>query len=273
MNCTAVRDTIVEWLNKQLKESSQIGFVIGVSGGVDSALVSTLCAMTGKTTIAIAMPIHQAEDQMRRGDEHIAWLHENFTSVSSTQVNLTGPFEVFRNELPIEIIDDQLAMANTRSRLRMMTLYAYANHHRLLVAGTGNLVEDFGVGFFTKYGDGGVDLSPIGGLSKSQVWELAKFVGVSDEIVKAKPTDGLWSDNRGDEDAIGASYPELEWAIAYCESHDAAYISADDSIVGSTIFDVPPREREVLKIYLKRHYQSQHKMKAIPICVIPKIIL
>jgi NAD+ synthase len=267
MNCAAVRDTIIGWLKEQLQKSGQGGFVIGISGGVDSALVSTLCAMTGKTTLLLSMPIHQAENQLERANNHMKWLRDNHNSnVTEITVNLTDTFETFRNLLPKGVNEDELAMANTRSRLRMVTLYAYANHNRLLVAGTGNLVEDYGVGFFSKWGDGGVDISPIGGLSKTQVWELAKFVGVSDEIVTAKPTDGLWADNRGDEDAIGATYSELEWAMAYCESH-----TEDESELTTHV--QTPRESQILQIYQLRHAQSRHKMNPIPICKIPQIIL
>lgn len=259
MNCIAVRDTITTWLNKKLRDSNQQGFIIGVSGGVDSALVSTLCAMTNYSTCVLSMPIYQAPDQLSKADAHIQWLKDKFINVMSDVVNLTNTFESLRTIFPTAQQNDELAMANMRSRLRMVALYAYANHHNFLVAGTGNLVEDFGVGFFTKYGDGGVDLSPIGDLSKSQVWQLAAFLGVSDDIVKAKPTDGLWADNRGDEDAIGATYTELEWAIAYCENK-----------IDCNLTD---RQKVVLKIYHQRHDSNQHKMNPIPICKIPQIIL
>jgi len=266
MNCSAVKNVIVDWLKGQLQISGQKGFVIGISGGVDSALVSTLCALTGHDTYVISLPIHQAPDQIKRGNDHMDWLLQGFgLNVKDFNINLTESFEVLQNAFSEAIGEDGLAMANVRSRLRMVALYAYANHYNLLVAGTGNLVEDYGIGYFSKYGDGGVDLSPIGNLSKSQVWELAKYVGVSDEIVQAKPTDGLWADNRGDEEAIGASYPELEWAMAYCETHEGS--------IGGSTEGLSEREKRVLSIYRSRHAASLHKMSPIPICKIPQIIL
>jgi NAD+ synthase len=274
MNCAAVRDTIVDWLRNQLQMSGQNGFVVGVSGGVDSALVSTLCALTGKPTILISMPIHQALDQLKRAEEHIDWLAGKFpTTVQGFNTNLTEPFEAMQKVFPENVGLDELAAANIRSRLRMVALYAFANHHKCLVSGTGNLIEDFGVGFFTKYGDGGVDLSPIGNLSKTQVWELAQFIGVSDAIVHAKPTDGLWKDNRGDEDTIGASYPELEWAMAECEIK--GFINHTDQNSALPVFDpnYTQRQRIVMSIYLQRHALGKHKLSPIPVCKIPQVIL
>jgi len=273
MNCKAVQDTIVDWLKNKLEESGQTGFVVGVSGGVDSALVSTLCALTKKPLWLLSMPIYQAPDQVKRADDHMAWLSERgFVTIHN--IDLTTPFEAIQKSFPEFVGKDPLAMVNTRSRLRMVTLYAFAGAYQLLVAGTGNLVEDYGIGFFTKYGDGGVDLSPIGSLSKTQVWELAKFVGVSDEIVQAKPTDGLWSDNRGDEDAIGATYPELEWAMAECETKG---INPQRSLgigEGWTFSgNYSERQKHVLKIYLQRHTQNKHKLTPIPICPIPSVLL
>ena len=275
MNCKVVETTIVSWLKNQLDITGQEGFVIGISGGVDSALVSSLCAKTGYRTLLISMPIHQQEIQLKRAHDHMRWLEQNFTHILSMHIDLTEIFETFRKTFENNISYNDLVMANLRSRLRMITLYAYSGTERFLVAGTGNKVEDYGVGFFTKYGDGAVDISPIGDLSKSQVWELAKFVGVSEDIVKAKPTDGLWSDNRGDEDAIGATYPELEWAISYCEIHPNEVSLEKDKMYVSNfaMSTLTPREKEVLKIYLQRHSSNQHKLNPIPICSIPKIIL
>ena len=272
MNCTAVEKIIIHWLQSQLirTKTNQKGFVIGISGGVDSALVSTLCAKTGHPTIVLSLPIHQAKDQLKRGQNHINWLKENFNNVDSEELDLTNAFENLKKSLNPIICDNPLSMANTRSRLRMTTLYAYAGHYKYLVTGTGNKIEDIGVKFFTKYGDGGVDLSPIGDLSKTQVWELAKHVGVSDEIIKAKPTDGLWSDNRGDEDSIGATYPELEWAMAYCEVNDIKYPMDANNYLNSNLSG---REKQVLGIYLVKSFQGMHKMVPIPVCKIPQIIL
>jgi len=174
-------------------------------------------------------------------------------------MDLSPVFAKLEEDLP-EQIQDFLTMANTRSRLRMLTLYAYAGHYRMLVAGTGNKIEDFGVGFFTKYGDGGVDVSPIADLMKSQVYMLAKELNVVESILKAKPTDGLFADERSDEDQIGATYDELEWAMTAIEKKsDAKTFTA--------------RQEDVMKIYKARHHANQHKMEAIPVCKIPSRLL
>lgn len=247
---------IVTWLKDYSDTSHTEGFVIGISGGIDSAVTSTLCARTGKTVLLINMPIRQHSAEFDRGQEHIGWLKKNFKNVRSETVELTGIFEKIENDLPADV-QDFLTMANTRSRLRMLTLYAFAGHHKMLVAGTGNKVEDFGVGFYTKYGDGGVDISPIADLMKSGVYALAKEMGVVESILKAKPTDGLFHDSRSDEDQIGASYDELEWAMrTSANSFDENRLSG--------------REREVMHIYQSRHKANKHKMEAIPVCKIPK---
>ena len=191
------------------------GFVIGISGGIDSAVTSTLCAKTGLDLLCLEMPIHQAENQETRASNHIDWLLKNFDNVKRQAVELTPVFDSFIAALPaVDNEEDRfMSLANTRARLRMTTLYYFAALNGYLVAGTGNKVEDFGVGFYTKYGDGGVDLSPIADLLKTEVYEIAKFLGINEEIMVAPPTDGLWGDDRTDEDQIGASYPELEWAM------------------------------------------------------------
>lgn len=250
-----VIDHIVNWLRSYSEQSKTSGFVIGISGGIDSALTSTLCAMTGKPVICLNMPIHQHKAEYDRGHEHIDWLKKSFTNVSSHEVELTNTFKSIGSALP-EGIQDWLTMANTRSRLRMTTLYAFACHHKMLVAGTGNKVEDFGIGFFTKYGDGGVDLSPIADLMKSEVYALARELGVATSILKAPPTDGLFADSRSDEDQIGASYDELEWAMKFIEN-------ARDL---TTLND---RQKTVLDIYKRMNKANQHKMNPIPVCVIP----
>ncbi len=230
--------------------------MIGISGGIDSALTSTLCAKTGKKVICLNMPIHQHKAEYDRGHEHIDWLKKNFSNVESVEVELTNTFEAISQTLP-ESIQDWLTMANTRSRLRMTTLYAFACHHKLLVAGTGNKVEDFGIGFFTKYGDGGVDLSPIADLMKSDVFALAKELGVVNSIQSAKPTDGLFADGRSDEDQIGATYDELEWAMNFIENP-------------SNFAHLSDRQKTVLDIYTRMNKANQHKMNPIPVCLIPK---
>lgn len=240
-----MKDKIVKWLSNYLDGSKMSCFVIGISGGIDSALTSTLCALTNKPTIVISMPIHQAPDQLERAHNHIKWLKENYTNVKSLEIDLTSTFDLFKTLFDE---DNKLALANSRSRLRMTTLYHIASINRGLVVGTGNKIEDFGVGFFTKYGDGGVDISPIADLTKTQVREMAKEVNVIDSILIAKPTDGLWDEDRTDEDQLGATYEELEWAMSYNGSENLTI-----------------REIEVLEIYRKFNTQNKHKMIPIPI--------
>lgn len=242
-------------MSRYSDESKTSGFVIGISGGVDSALTSTLCAKTGKPIICLNMPIHQLKQEYDRGHEHINWLKNNFSNVISHEIELTETFKSMSAVLPKDI-QDWLTMANTRSRIRMNALYAFACNKKMLVAGTGNKVEDFGVGFFTKYGDGGVDISPIADLMKSEVYALAKELGIVESIITAKPTDGLFADGRSDEDQIGASYDELEWTMNYLESKSDKPLTE--------------RQKEVLAIYTKMNTANQHKMKPIPVCTIPK---
>lgn len=247
---------IVQWLTQYAEQSKTNGFVIGISGGIDSAVTSTLCAKTGKSVLCLNMPIHQNQSEYYRGMQHIEWLKKNFPNVSSHEVELTKAFQGISAALP-EDIQDWLTMANTRSRLRMTTLYAFACNKKMLVAGTGNKVEDFGIGFFTKYGDGGVDISPIADLMKSEVYALGKELGVIDSIITAPPTDGLFSDGRSDEDQIGATYDELEWAMKFITNpHNF-----------STLSD---RQKIVLDIYTRMNKAAQHKMLPIPVCVIPE---
>jgi NAD+ synthase len=255
MNAEGIIDHIIGWLRDYSEASNTLGFVIGISGGVDSAVTSTLCARTGKKVIALNMPIRQHQAEFDRSAEHIGWLKKNFPTVGDAKVELTSVFDLFENALP-EDVRDPLAMANSRARLRMTTLYAFATRYKLLVAGTGNKVEDFGVGFFTKYGDGGVDLSPIADLHKTEVFTLAKELGVVDSILKAKPTDGLFADSRSDEDQLGATYPELEWAMEYIAKKEQQSLTA--------------RQKHVIEIYRTRHHENRHKMEPIPVCIIPR---
>jgi NAD+ synthase len=249
-------DHIVKWLRDYCETNGMSGFVIGVSGGIDSALTSTLCAMTEKPTLLVEMPIHQAPSHVTRAQQHMAFLENRFELVRTARVELTSSFDTLIQALPPSENEasTNLSLANSRARLRMTTLYYFAGIHRYLVAGTGNKVEDFGVGFYTKYGDGGVDLSPIADLTKSEVYSLAESLGVHEDILNAAPTDGLFGDNRSDEDQIGASYPELEWAMAYIDNGEK----------------LSEREREVLEIYQKLNKQNQHKMQPIPVCIIPE---
>jgi NAD+ synthase len=255
MKTDAVLQHITDWLADYNRRSGTGGFVVGVSGGIDSAVSSTLAARTGQPLLCLEMPIYQAPNQVNRARKHIDFLTQNFDNVSGQEVELTAVYDQFIVALPKvdETASHEMALVNTRARVRMATLYYFAALHGRLVVGTGNKVEDFGIGFFTKYGDGGVDLSPIADLLKTEVYELARQLGVIDEILNAPPTDGLWGDDRTDEDQIGASYPELEWAMLF----DGDEGGLDD------------RQREVLDIYRRFHAANTHKMEPIPVCEIP----
>jgi NAD+ synthase len=250
---------IVNWLKTYAENSKMNGFVIGISGGIDSAVTSTLCAQTGLPILCVEMPIYQAPTHVSRAREHIELLKNRFPNVSSVEVNLTPVFETFIAQVPAleDIAKVNLSLANTRARLRMTTLYYLAGIHGYLVAGTGNKVEDFGVGFYTKYGDGGVDLSPIADLMKSEVYALAAFLEIPKAIQIAKPTDGLFGDDRSDEDQLGASYDELEWAM-------------EAAAKGKIATDFAGREKTVFEIYKKLNTANQHKMREIPICMVPE---
>lgn len=266
MDTPRVIDHIVNWLNTYCENSRTAGFVVGVSGGIDSAVVSTLCAMTGKTVWLLEMPIYQAASQVTRAQEHMQKLKSLYPNVQMDRVELTSTFDMMLAALPKSANEHitHLALANTRARLRMTTLYYYAGLHKLLVAGTGNKVEDFGIGFYTKYGDGGVDLSPIADLNKSQVYELARHLNVSESIQKAAPTDGLWGDDRSDEDQIGASYPELEWAMDFVDIY-----AENDVVPEALVSELSERKQKVLNIYQRMNRANRHKMVPIPVCEIP----
>ena len=257
-----VANHITEWLTNYLEETGMNGFVVGVSGGIDSAVTSTLCAKTGKSVLCLEMPIKQESSQVNRAQDHIKWLKANFKNVKSFRLPLDSVFESFTEIIPTaEDKEAQfLSLANTRARLRMTSLYYFAALHHYLVAGTGNKVEDFGIGFYTKYGDGGVDLSPIADLMKTEVFEIAKYLQIIGVIQNAAPTDGLWGDDRTDEDQLGATYPELEWAMEMYQKNSSQ--SSFNS-----------RQKEIFAIYTKHHLQNQHKMKPIPVCKIPKEFL
>jgi NAD+ synthase len=255
MQTAEVIDYIVNWLKSYCQESGLKGFVVGISGGIDSAVTSALCAMTGKNMMALTMPIYQASHQLGLAQQHMEWLKQKYAHIECVSVDLTDAFHNIEKILP-EAIQDGLTMANTRARLRMLTLYAFAGHHRLLAAGTGNKVEDFGVGFFTKYGDGGVDVSPIADLMKSEVYEIGRHLGIIEGILIAPSTDGLWHDNRTDEAQIGASYDELEWAMNFENSGGDAQI-------------LDGRRKEVIDIYRKFRRMNLHKMAPIPVVKIP----
>jgi NAD+ synthase len=259
MQIERIEEYIVKWLKDYATGARTKGFVIGISGGIDSAVTSTLCAKTGLELLCVEMPIHQGSDQVNRADEHIEWLQRNFPRVKRQPVNLTPVFDQLVSVLPkVNNEEDRfMSLANTRARLRMTTLYYFAALNNFLVAGTGNKVEDFGIGFYTKYGDGGVDISPIADLLKTEVYALGKQLGITESIIQAPPTDGLWGDQRTDEDQIGASYPELEWAMKMHEE-------------GKSAEDFSGRTKEVFLIFKKFNSANKHKMVPIPVCEIPE---
>jgi NAD+ synthase len=241
---------IVNWIKNYAIENKIDNLIVGISGGIDSALVSTLCAMTKLHTIIISLPIKQKPEQILRSRNHAKWLTDKYENVSFIENDLTNCYEVFENQFEVNYKDD-LSLANTKSRLRMVYLYQIASSTRGIVVGTGNKIEDFGIGFFTKYGDGGVDISPIADLTKTEVFEISKKIGILNEILEAKPTDGLWEDDRNDEEQIGAKYEELEWAMEYTNSNLS--------------IDLTERQKIVLSIYEKFHSRNLHKMISIPI--------
>jgi len=248
---------IVNWLIDYSNKSRTNGFIVGISGGIDSALTSKLCALTGKPTHVIELPLRQKKEELLRSENHIQALKNEYENVTSSRIDLTELFEQFEKTMPSNVSENLLAMANSRSRLRMTTLYAIAQNENKLVAGTGNKIEDFGVGFFTKYGDGGVDISPIADLTKTQVRQLSKYLNINSEILNATPTDGLWDEERNDENQLGASYEELEWAM--------------ENYLKKELPSLSERQKEVINIYKKFNTQNKHKMIPIPVCILPKI--
>ena len=208
-------DRIVGWIKDYYWENNIKALVVGVSGGIDSAVVSTLCAKTGLPTYVLTMPLHSKEENTELSDLHAYGLVEKYSNVTLVNVDLSETYDKFMFWIDDTFTSNKLANANTKSRLRMVSLYQVAGSVGGIVVGTGNKVEDYGVGFYTKYGDGGVDIAPIADLYKTEVWELGKHLGVDERIVDAVPTDGLWEDGRKDEDQIGASYEQLEEAMEY----------------------------------------------------------
>lgn len=239
---------IVDWI-KEYAIKNNVKLIVGISGGIDSAVVSTLCAMTNIETHVIFLPIKQKDEQIKRAVNHINWLEKKFNNIIRHEYDLTETFNVLSENFkqPYNI---EHALVNMKSRLRMVTLYQIATSINGIVVGTGNKVEDFGVGFYTKYGDGGVDISPIADLTKSEVRIIAKELGINEEIILAKPTDGLWDDDRDDETQIGATYEELEWAMDYNDNKN---------------IDLTERQKKVLEIYAYWNSKNKHKMNPIPI--------
>ena len=204
---------IDRWLKDYYYFHAIKSFVVGVSGGIDSAVVSTLCAETGLPTYVLTMPLHSKKDNTELSNAHAKALADKYSNVTVVNVDLTRTYDSFMVWVDDTFTGNELANANTKSRLRMVTLYQVAGSVGGIVVGTGNKVEDYGIGFYTKYGDGGVDIAPIADLYKTEVRELGSYLGVSDDIINAKPTDGLWDDGRSDEDQIGATYAQLEEAM------------------------------------------------------------
>ena len=249
IDCNIVVKQIADWLSEYSKSSGLGVYIVGVSGGIDSALVSTLCASTGRQTHVFNIPIKSSEKNTALSTLQCNWLAANYDNVIVHDINLTDTYHTFVDSIK-DIGKNDLACANTKSRLRMILLYHYATSLNGLVVGTGNKIEDYGVGFFTKYGDGGVDISPIADLTKTQVRECARLLGVPQEIINAPPTDGLWDDNRTDENQIGATYEELEWAMDYVDSKQT--------------YKVSERQAVVLDIFLKYRNRNKHKIIPIP---------
>jgi NAD+ synthase len=244
---------IIKWIKNYCDNNNIKSLVVGVSGGIDSALVSTLCAKTNMNVVLVSLPIRQKKDQLTRANTHIELLKSEYNNVSSIEIDLSDVFNTFVSTIPENLRSD-LSLANSRSRLRMMSLYQISSNIGGIVVGTGNKIEDFGVGFFTKYGDGGVDISPIADLTKTEVRGMSKLLGISEEIILAQPTDGLWDIERTDEDQLGATYEELEFSMMYDE---------DPNIIQDR--ELTNRELEVLGIYKKFNNQNKHKMIEIPI--------
>ena len=232
-----IKNWIIDYIQSMPKKASAL--VVGVSGGIDSAVVSTISSMTGLKTFVLSMPIKQIKTQDDLSKLHCKWLVSNFKNVSYLNVNLDNVFSSFENALGEN--NSEHAYANSRARLRMTTLYQVAGSNNGIVVGTGNKVEDFGVGFYTKYGDGGVDISPIADCTKSQVWEMGEFLEIDHKIISAPPTDGLWVDGRNDEEQLGMTYKELEEAMENPKS-------------------------ENYNKYLKIRENNLHKIKEIPVC-------
>ena len=234
-----IKSWILDYCKSMPKEPDSL--VVGISGGIDSSVTSAICALTGKKTIVLSMPIKQIKEQQDLSLKHQEWLKNKFKNVESHLVILDNLFKTFKNSL--SEFDNEHGLANSRARLRMATLYQVAASNKAIVVGTGNKIEDFGVGFYTKYGDGGVDISPIADCTKSQVWEMGKNLGLLKEIIEAQPTDGLWDDGRTDVNQLGMSYQELEEAMT----------------------DTSNKNHQK---YLEIRKRNLHKMNSIPVCKI-----
>ena len=232
-----IKTWILDYCKSMPKEPKTL--VVGISGGIDSSVVSTICALTGKKTIVVSMPIKQIKEQQDLSLKHGIWLKKKFNNIESHLIILDNLFKSFK--VTLSEFDNEHGLANSRARLRMATLYQVAASNNGIVVGTGNKVEDFGVGFYTKYGDGGVDISPIADCTKTQVWEMGEYLEITKEIIKAEPTDGLWEDGRPDVSQLGMSYQDLEKAM------------------------LDPKSKDYKK-YLEIRNRNLHKMEPIPVC-------
>ena len=265
---------ISKWIRDYARKAGVDTLVVGISGGIDSSVVSALCAETGLKTIVVQMPIRQNRKLDNLSSAQAGWLLEQFPhNVTHMSMDLTPVFTAFEKKVqpfcgpeqePNE--REQLAFANSRARLRMMTLYQIAQSHGGIVVGTGNRVEDFGVGFFTKYGDGGVDISPIGDCMKTDVWAMGRELGLLDAIIDAPPTDGLWADGRNDEDQLGMTYPELERMMSLDLLKRAKGVDSD--MPGSAKLSADDRKK--LKRYQELRARNMHKMTPVPVCMMPR---
>jgi NAD+ synthase len=266
---------ISKWIQDYARKAGVDTLVVGISGGIDSSVVSALCAGTGFKTIVVQMPIRQNRKLDNLSSAQAGWLLGRYPdTVTHISLNMTSVFDAFeRKTLPVcnqdfaeQLPTVELAFANSRARLRMMTLYQIAQSHGGIVVGTGNRVEDFGVGFFTKYGDGGVDISPIGDCMKTDVWAMGRELGLLDAIIDAPPTDGLWADNRNDEDQLGMTYPDLERMMSLDLLKRAKGVDSD--MPGSVKLSADDRKK--LKRYQELRARNQHKMTPVPVCMMPR---
>jgi NAD+ synthase len=266
-NYEELKNRITSWIGDYILQNPSIkSLVVGVSGGIDSAVVATLCAETGLPTYVLSMPLKSSKKNDTLSDDYTDALEKKYDNVTKVRVDLSSVYDRFISSFDFwtgdgEYTSNDLANANTKSRIRMVTLYQVAANVNGIVVGTGNKVEDYGVGFYTKYGDGGVDIAPIADLYKTEVWELGKYLGVDQRIIEAPPTDGLWEDSRTDEDQIGASYELLEWVM---ESGivDSSYNS--ETLTMWKGVELTEEQKSAIEQYKKFNTQNKHKMLSIP---------
>jgi len=270
-NYAELETSIVTWIQNYAIENKIRALVIGVSGGIDSAVVSTLCAETGLPTFVLTMPLHSKVDNTTLSNAHAEYLEKTYSNVTKLNVELSSTYEALHHAIDWwtdaqggekgTYTSNNLANANTKSRLRMVTLYQVAGTVGGIVVGTGNKVEDYGVGFYTKYGDGGVDIAPIADLYKTEVWELGRHLGVDQRIIDASPTDGLWEDSRTDETQLGVSYEMLEWVM---ESEIFDYEKNPEELSQWKGITLTDDQKNAIRQYQKFNTQNKHKMISIP---------